>query len=457
MMTTPQAAVAALGVEPRQGFLRRLTAATGGGMFLDGFVFATLAAVIAGTAFAKELGLTPLTLGLISSSTLFGTMIGGPLLGYVTDRIGRKPMFMIDICVFLGASLAMFFVTAPWEIIALGVLLGMVIGGDYSIGSPLLGEFTPARNRGRYLAILEILWNVGYVVAFFIGFVILSLAPEAWRFVLASSAVPAGIILLLRHGLPESPRWLIGKGRPAEAEKVLEDLGVSMADAAGYLAEPEEKTKWRVLFSKAYVGRTAFAALFWVCIVVPYFALTFFQADVLRTLGITNAVVAALLGTIIALIGAATGWYLIDKVGRRPLVILPMFVCGGALIIVALGDVFAFPTAVNVVCFFGYLYFYGIMSILCGVYPLEVFPTSVRTSGLGLSSGFSRVGAAIATFLVPIGFASLGLAPVLIILGAVSLFGGVISVILAPETARKDLTKTGAVRVIDAKAMGQDA
>ncbi len=422
-------------------------------MFLDGFVFATIAAVIAGVAFSRELGLTPLTLGLISSSTLIGTIIGGPLIGYLTDRVGRKPMFLIDLCIFLVASLSMFLVTEPWQMIALGVILGMVIGGDYAIGSPLLGEFSPARNRGRYLAVLEILWSLGYVVAFFVGFVVLSLAPEAWRFVLASSAIPAGVILMIRHGLPESPRWLINKGRIAEATKVLEDLGVDPS-SADYLAEPETKTRWRTLFSRAYVGRTAFAALFWVCIVIPYFALTFFQSEVLGTLGIENPIIVALLGTVVALVGAVTGWYLIDKVGRRPLLIIPMFVCAGALTIVALGDLLGFPVVINVVCFFGYLFFYGIMGILCGVYPLEIFPTSVRTSGLGLASGFSRVGAAIATFLVPIGFAAFGLIPVLLILAGVSAFGGVISVILAPETARKHLTDTGAISVVNAKRMG---
>jgi putative MFS transporter len=441
--------------EPKRAFLRRLTVATGGGMFLDGFVFATIAAVIAGTAFSRELGLSAGTLGLISASTLVGTMVGGPLLGYLTDRVGRKPMFIIDLCIFLVASLSMLFVTEAWQMIALGVVLGVVIGGDYAIGSPLLGEFAPAHNRGRYLAVLEIMWNVGYVVAFFLGFVVLSVVPDAWRIVLASSAIPAGVILMLRHGLPESPRWLLGKGRVEDARTVFAEVGVDPT-AEGYLQEPEAKTQWRLLFSREYIGRTAFASLFWVCIVMPYFALTFFQSEVLSTLGIDNPVVGALLGTMIALVGATLGWYLIDKVGRRPLLIVPMFVCGVALTVVAFGDVLGLPVFVNVICFFGYLFFYGIMSILCGVYPLEVFPTSVRTSGLGLASGVSRIGAAIATFLVPVGFANFGLPPVLLVLAGVSVFGGIISVIWAPETAQKRLTETGARVVEDAKKMGSE-
>ena len=155
------------------------------------------------------------------------------------------------------------------------------------------------------------------------------------------------------------------------------------ASGRGYLDEPETKTKWSTLFSKAYVGRTIFCAVFWVCIVIPYFALTFFQSDVLGALGLENPVVVALLGTFVALLGAVLGWYLIDKVGRRPLLIGPMFICGIALTTVAIGATVGLPVVVNVIAFFGYLFFYGIMGILCGVYPLEVFPTSVRTSVWG--------------------------------------------------------------------------
>ncbi|MHA7987039.1 MFS transporter [Rathayibacter sp. CAU 1779] len=167
----------------------------------------------------------------------------------------------------------------------------------------------------------------------------------------------------------------------------------------------------------------------------------------------SNPVVAALLGTCVALVGAVIGWYLIDKIGRRPLLIIPMFATGICLTLVALGTVLNLPAAVTVVCFFGYLLFYGSMSILCGVYPLEVFPTPVRTSGLGLASGFSRIGAALATFLTPIGFAQLGLGPVLIVFAGVCFLGGVVSLVMAPETARKSLTETGAAHVENARGL----
>lgn len=94
-------------------------------------------------------------------------------------------------------------------------------------------------------------------------------------------------------------------------------------------------------------------------------------------------------------------------------------------------------------CFFGYLLSYGIMSILPGVYPEEVFPTSIRTSGVGLASAASRIGAAIGTFLLPLSLDHLGLSWSMVFMGVVSLIGGVTSLMWAPETNNVRLTQSG--------------
>jgi putative MFS transporter len=420
-------------------FLWRMTAATGGGMFIDGFVFATFAAALAGRA-VDQLHVSSLWESLISSSVLIGTFFGGILLGYVTDRIGRKPMFTIDLSVFLCCSILLFFVTAAWQIFALGLVMGLAVGADYSIGSPLLGEFARAKHRGNFLGVLEILWNVGYVIAYLIGYAVNSYAPGAWRIVLATSAVPAVICLIMRHGLPESPRWLITKGRREEAMEIMRTaMGT---DHPGDLAnEQEAKTSWKVLFTRDYVRRTIFAGTFWSAIVLPYFALTFFQPDILRQLGLGSAsLLGALLGTVIALIGATVGWYLVDRVGRRKILIPPMFGCAVFLLLAA---AYAhLPAAVGAICFFGYLFSYGIMSILTGIIPEEVFPSSIRASGVGVATATSRLAAAFGTFLLPLVQDAFGTSVVLIFMAAVSAAGGIISWYWAPETNGRALTET---------------
>ncbi|HEX3785593.1 MAG TPA: MFS transporter [Pseudonocardiaceae bacterium] len=422
-----------------RSFLRRMTAATGGGMFIDGFIFATFAAALAGRAH-DALHVSSLWEQLISSSVLVGTFVGGLALGYVTDRIGRKPMFTIDLSVFLGCAILLFFVQSSWQVFALGLVMGLAVGADYSIGSPLLGEFAQAKKRGNFLGLLEISWNVGYVVAYLIGYVINSYAPGSWRIILVASAVPAVICLFMRHGLPESPRWLVSKGRRDEALAIMRE-NMEASDPGDLLDEEETDTRWRLLISPDYLRRTIFACTFWSAIVMPYFALTFFQPDILRALGLgSSALLGALLGTIIALIGATLGWYIVDKVGRRKILIPPMFGCAAFLLIAAAYN--HLPTAIGAIAFFGYLFSYGIMSILPGIYPEEVFPSSVRATGVGVSTAASRAAAAIGTFLLPTVQAAWGTPAVLIIMGVVSLIGGITSYYWAPETNGRPLTVT---------------
>lgn len=346
---------------------------------------------------------------LISASVLIGTFVGGLVLGYVTDLVGRRPMFTIDMITFLVSAVLMFFVTEPWHVFALGLVMGLAVGADYSIGSPLLGEFAPAHVRGNCLGVLEIRWNVGYVVAYLMSFVINTTFPGAWRITMAATAIPAIVCLVARHGLPESPRWLVSKGRRPEAEQILRD---SMGPAYVGDLEGEEagETRLATLFGPHYLRRTLFACIFWSAIVLPYFALTFFQPLILRALGLgDNALAGALLGVIIALAGAATGWYLVDRVGRRKILIIPMLACG---VLLALAAAHAYlPTAVGALAFFGYLFSYGVMSILPGIYPEEVFPSSVRATGVGVATAASRAAAAVGTFLLPLVNASLGTPP----------------------------------------------
>ncbi|MBS7673077.1 MFS transporter, partial [Vibrio cholerae] len=91
------------------------------------------------------------------------------------------------------------------------------LGGDFSVGHAMLAEFSPKKHRGVLLGSFSVIWTFGYVAATFVGTAMLSLGDDAWRWMLASSAIPAGLILLARIGTPESPRWLVNRGRIAEA------------------------------------------------------------------------------------------------------------------------------------------------------------------------------------------------------------------------------------------------
>jgi len=428
-------------------FLTRLTLVTGGGMFIDGYVFAVIGITLALQTFTTELAVTPLWAGLISSSTLIGIFLGASLFGWMTDKYGRKPLFLADLIAFALAAIALFFVQEAWHMFLLGLVLGLAVGADYAIGSPLLSEFAPRHVRGILTSTLQIAWNVGYVVAYAFGFLVTAAHPEAWRWVLASACIPAIICLIARHGLPESPRWLLSKGRRDEAEAVLADLGWSL-ESEDFVAETQERATIGALFTRGQLGRTVFVCTFWLCLVLPYFAIIFFQADVLKALGATDPIFTALIGTIVALAGVVVGVLLVERIGRRKLLIVPFWFMAAALTIVAFEQVL--PVAIIVVCFFGYLFAYGVASMLCGVYPMELFPTAIRTTGVGFASSISRIGAAFGTFLFPM-LLTWSVPAAMAVMAAVCVIGAVVSQFMAPETAGRSLTEVASTDLVGSR------
>lgn len=425
-------------------FIARLTAVTAGGMFIDGYIFAVIGVTLALQTFKDDLGVTPFWSGMISSSTLIGIFIGGFLFGWLTDRYGRRPLFVADLACFAIAAVGLFFVQAPWQMFALGLLMGLAVGADYAIGTPLLSEFSPRQHRGRLGASLQIAWNVGYMIAFLIGYLITKANPHAWRWVLLSAVVPAILCLVARHGLPESPRWLVAKGRRDEAREVLARLGWTL-ESGDFEAETQEHTRLSALFAPGQLGRTVFVCVFWTCLVLPYFAIIFFQSDVYKSLGIDNPILTALLGTVVVVLGITLGTFLVDKVGRRKLLIIPFWVMAAALTIVIFER--HLPAAFIIVCFFTYLFAYGVASTLCGVYPMELFPTSIRTTGVGFATSITRIASAIGTFAFPI-LLDRNAPAAMAVMAAVCVIGAVVSQLFAPETAGRSLIEvsTGKLR-----------
>lgn len=419
-------------------FLRRITAATAWGEGLDGYDLGAISVVL--PIITTEFGLSPTVVGLVGASTLAGIFFGGPIFGYLTDRFGRRRIFLFDLVAFVIFAALQGVVTAPWQLLALRLLLGLAIGAEYSIGPPMLAEFSPSKGRGRRLCSLQVCWYVGFLVAVLVAYGMVALGVD-WRLILATGAVPALATLLLRYGLPESPRWLMSQGRDQEAREIVnQNLGEDYFDDEDLAGESTKKPSYRDLFAPDLRSRTAFVCIFYTALVAPYFAIFTFAPLVFKSLGTVDPRASVVGSNAIAVLGAFVGMFVIERMGRRRLLIGCFWIMVVTLALI--GGWSGAPSLVIVGCFVLFAFFNAISGDLTGVYPSEVFPSELRATGVGLASAASRVGAAGGTFLLPIGIAHIGVGPSVLIGAAIALIGAVATHLWAPETTNLTLTKS---------------
>lgn len=415
---------------PMNGFLWRVVIFTVGGMFVDGYILGQTG--IALSIAAPQLGLDALWLGAVAASSLLGILVGAPLLGRLSDRVGRQRLLAIDLGVIVVLALLHFVIADQVSLLILRFLMGLAIGAEYAIGAALLSEVAPRRRRGVLLGLLNAGWILGFVVAFVVGFTIRE-AGGSWQLIFASTAVPALIVLLLRTGSPESPRWLLTRGRVDEAKAV---VARSYGSAYGIDGLQDDglpsNTSLAALFAHGYRSRTLFAGLFWACQVVPLFALTIFLPQVFETLGISGEFGAEMFVNGMLLVGAVVGLVAIRLFSRRFFTIWSFAVVALMLVLMALSGML--PPVVSLAAFAVFVLVGSAASDLEYVYPSEIFPTEIRATGVGFATAVSRVGAAISTFLLPVALDTLGGLTTMLILAGVAALGFLISVIWAPET-----------------------
>jgi MFS transporter, putative metabolite transport protein len=266
---------------------------------------------------------------------------------------------------------------------------------------------------------------------------------------------PARIVtLILRYGLPESPRWLLSRDRVEEARRIVNQyLGgehyFKEEDLDQEVAKPGH---FRELFAPEMRTRTAFVSIFWACLVAPYFAIFTFAPTVFAALHISNERAGTLAANGIAALGALLGMLLVERVGRRRLLIVSFWVTAIALFMI--GGWSSAPGMIVVICFAVFSLFNAASGDLTGVYPAEVFPSHLRASGVGFAAAFSRIGAALGTFLLPVGITNIGIGPSVIIGGALCVVGALVSHLWAPRTDGLSLTRTAEFQAIKPTAAG---
>ncbi|MGK0149625.1 MFS transporter [Pseudomonas putida] len=406
-------------------------------MMSDGYILGIIG--IATNVAAPALKLDALWLGLIGAGSLAGLFIGSLLGGAVVGRIGRRSVFAWDMLLFALLSALQFFVTDALQLLLVRLALGVVLGIDYVVVKTFIAEFVPRKSRGSLMSAFVLSWVLGYVGAYMVGYSVRDLDPDVWRWMLASSVLPALLGLAFRFNVPESPRWLVEMGRSAEARAIIDrhiGTDVQLPQASG--VQISVRSPYRELFSKRWRRRTWVGMLFYGCHILPYFCLSTFAPNVMSALKVGNPSVAALIYNSLLLIGAVIGMLIIDRIPRRTMVV-GGFIIQAVLLapLVLLGDLSPWV----MVALFG---IFGCVlaahDTLVFAYPAELFPTELRAAGIGLATAASRLAAATSTFFLPMVVAQYSVQVALGICAAVALVGGFVCWLWAPETRGVELT-----------------
>jgi putative MFS transporter len=380
----------------------RLLAVSGIGWALDAMDVGLISFVMA--ALAVQWGLGGTTLSWVASIGFVGMAIGAGLGGLLADRIGRRQVFAVTLLVY---GLATGAAALSWSVAALLVfrfVIGLGLGAELPVAATLVSEFAPARIRGRVVVVLEAFWAVGWLLAALIGYFVIPLSEDGWRWALALGAAPALYAAAVRFGLPESVRFLERRGRVAEAEAAVrrfEDSAAVRPPAAPLPAgEPEPVPGPAALWRSGTRLRTASLWLVWFGVNFAYYGAFIWLPTLLVASGLSlvRSFEFTLVITLAQLPGYALAAVLVEVWGRRPT--LSVFLLGSAISALVFGTATTASTMVAggmALSFFNL----GAWGALYAITP-EVYPTLLRGTGSGWAAGFGRIASILAPLAVPV-------------------------------------------------------
>ncbi|MEE2033674.1 MFS transporter [Rhodococcus chondri] len=395
---------------PFTGKHRRLLAGSGVGWALDAMDVGLISFVMA--ALAVQWELSPTQLSWIGSIGFVGMAIGASVGGLLADRIGRRQVFAITLLVYGLATGAAALSVSVAMLIALRFVVGLGLGAELPVASTLVSEFAPRKIRGRVVVALEAFWAVGWLLAALIGYFVVPLNDDGWRWALAVGIVPAAYALVVRFGLPESVRFLESKGRHAEAEAIVRDYERSAGTAPANESQavespgsvepvaPAEPAQRVSIWAPHLRARTAALWIVWFGINLSYYGAFIWLPSLLVAQGfdLVTSFGYTLIITLAQLPGYGAAAWLIEVWGRR--VTLAAFLTGSAIAAALFGLA---ETPATIIAAGMALSFFnlGAWGALYAIGP-ELYPTAVRGSGTGAAAAFGRLASILAPLLVPL-------------------------------------------------------
>ncbi|MFI0350801.1 sugar porter family MFS transporter [Actinomadura sp. 9N407] len=420
---------------------------------VGGFLFGFDTGVISGALlFIKsEFDLNAFEQGSVVSVLVLGAMVGALGSGRIADRLGRRMIFGLEGLLFLFGTAMAVLSNGYWTLLLARLVLGLAVGAASATVPPYLSEIAPKEIRGRLLTLNQLMITIGILAAYLVN--LLFAGSGDWRAMLGAGAIPALVMVAAALWiLPESPQWLLSHGKESEARRliasvtndatadvVLERRTRELHDQGG---DGDEAPGWRELLTPrvrpALIVGLMLAALqqFGGINTIIYYAPTIIESTGLAA---SNAIFYSIAIGLINLVMTLVAIRLIDRAGRRALLLVSFGTMAVTMVLLGLSFVAGWSSALSLV--FMVLYIAG---FAVGVGPVfwtllgEVFPPDVRATGSSASTAVNWA----ANFTVSLVFlsvvAAIGEGQTFWIFAAVSLLGFWFAKRFVPETKERD-------------------
>lgn len=374
---------------------------------LAGLLFGFDTAVIAGVtgSIEAQFQLSPSQLGAAVSAALWGTLVGALIAGKPGDAYGSRALLLSIAVLYVISAVGSALSWDLYAFVAFRFIGGLAIGGSSVLAPVYISEISPAKRRGFLVGLFQLNIVIGILLAYFSNFLIAQGIPAdvAWRVKLGVAAVPSVVFLLALLRVPASPRWLLSKGRHEDAQIAALALRIEMPE----LADPQSSTtsnsklSWSrhrapILLAVTIAGFNQFSGIN---------AILYYLNDIFAAAGfndLSSDLQAVAIGAA-NLVATIAGISLMDRVGRKPLLLVGSFGTAASLAAVALiystarGEVLLLPALIAFIIFFA-----TSQGAVIWVYLSEIFPTEVRARGQSLGSATHWLLNALISFAFPV-------------------------------------------------------
>lgn len=367
------------------------------------------------------------------SAGFLGLFIGSIAAGFIGDLWGRKKAYQLNLLLFGIFTFIGAFSPSIYFLIFFRFIAACGLGAEIVTGYSLINEFAPVKTRGRWSGATAVIANLGAPLALLLATYFIP--RYSWRSMFLFIGTAALILWVIRRHFPESPRWLISKGKYTEAEKIISvlELNGSYSDTSDHNAYQMKQSKNPNLKRGLFIATVAVSA-----VMISQYTFTSWAPTLLieKGINIVHSLGYSMIMMTGAPVGALIGALLVDWIGRKK-TIIPTFVISAIL-----GLIYTQQTNPITIIAIGFLLtmtFYILMASVVGVYVSELFVTDFRFRGAGTANGIAKLLTVLTPYFATWAIQEFSADLIFYLIAIIMLIAAIVVLLFGPETKQQEI------------------